>query len=118
MKKFTLAICLLFASTICAHAKTPPNPADYTVTVHVTGSHFRSSYGSSLVFDCLIDGKKIELSGSPLLNPQLPAVLKPGDYRARIIQTNKYPAYLNTDHYQLLLPDNKTADFAVTGLSE
>jgi hypothetical protein len=59
MKKFALAICLFFTSTIFVHAKTPPNPADYTITVHVTGSHLVAQSGTDREhLDAVINGQR------------------------------------------------------------
>ncbi len=120
MKRFALAIGLIFASAICAHAKTPPNPADYTIVVHVSASHSVWNHGNQdLILDCTIDGKKYQLTGGPLRASRAKVgVLLPGNYPARITQANNDKIYLNIQRYELLLPDSKVTTFSVSGVSE
>jgi hypothetical protein len=108
MKKFALAICLLFATTICAHAKTPPNPADYTITVHVTGVHQRQN---AEYLDVMIDGRRYELCTYNYY-----WIFDLGDYKARIIKDEKTPYGFNRT-YEFLLP-NKTQQFSVVGIPD
>ena len=114
MKKFAFAICLLFAITICAHAKTPPNPADYTITVHVTGSHI-AFHGMDVEFlDVTIDGQRYELRCAQMATD----LLRPGDYKARISKDEHDRPYEFLRIYELLLTNNKTRQFQVVGIPD
>jgi len=115
MKKFALAICLLFASTICAHAKTPPNPASYPITIHVTGSHLVPQNGEDREhLDVVIDGQRYELRST---DPGKTWVFRLGDYKARLTASQSTP-YDFFYMYELLLPDNSTRQFQVIGIPD
>jgi hypothetical protein len=119
MKTFLLSflLCLLPVSAVAAD-KQPPNPADYTMTVHVIASHTRDTYSSGLPFPyhrliAVIDGKSVELTGGSI------GVLALGDYKAKVVPTphapKDAPSYQVFLTYEFLFPDGKTERYSVTG---
>jgi hypothetical protein len=113
VKKIFLAI-LVLASAL-AWAGTDPNPADYTVNVHVTSSSIVEDsdkvYGQKL--NVVIEGKKYELEFRPAN-----ALLVLGDYKAKLIKDEHKTAYDSSQVYEFLFPDKKTRKFRVVGQSE
>lgn len=134
MKRLALILLPCFFTTV--FASTPPNPADYTVAVHVSSS--RTTWvclqaGSTpecrslLVLNATIDGTKFELEGTIENNSKeakfmtYDGFLALGDYKARQLPNKfKDPAvpYFVIRLYELLLPDGRLAQFQVTGQSE
>ena len=108
MKKITLAILLLSA---LAWAGGDPNPAEYTVNVHVSSSSIDPNGTQAL--DVVIDGKKYELRS------ELPIgrVLALGDYRAKLVTNEHKTAYDSFQVYEFLFPD-KTRQYDVVGQTE
>jgi hypothetical protein len=110
MHKLTLAILLLLSTFAFA---TDPNPADYTITVHVSATRiFSGSLAQDL--DVLINGTKYELSSELSLN-QLLAL---GDYKAKLVKDEHRNAYDSYQVYEFLFPDGKTRKFSVVGKIE
>jgi hypothetical protein len=107
VKKIRIAI-LLFAPL--ALAAGGPNPAEYTVNVHLSSSSM-DPRGTQLL-DVVIDGKKYELRS------ELPIgrLLALGDYKAKLV-TNRKAAYESFQVYEFLFPD-KTRQYDVVGLTE
>lgn len=107
MKKITIAM-LLFSAL--AWAAGDPNPAEYTVNVHVSASSM-DRHGIQLL-DVVIDGKKYELQS------ELPIgrVLALGDYKAKLV-TNSKSAYESLQVYEFLLP-HRTRQYKVVGQTE
>jgi hypothetical protein len=63
--------------------RTEPNPAEYTLTIHVSACHLVAfSLGMLQVLDVLIDRKKYELQSNSNTG-----VLAPGDYKAKLVLT-------------------------------
>jgi hypothetical protein len=124
----SLFLILIFCATF-ATAAPPPNPADYTETLHVTGSHLVIDASNRNTrpdqrLDVTVDGKKYELYGESL-SCTLPlggrcgtGVLRIGDYKARRFYENLKPDYLLSLGYQILLPDGKTIKLFVVGQDE
>jgi hypothetical protein len=123
MKKFTLALLLALPFTTLA-ASTKPNPAEFTITVHVltsqAGVQYNGNRYSTQVLQTTIDHQPVELT---YINFGFGGgVLSPGDYKARLStgfqapkqDSNGYDIYRS---YDLLLPDGTTRTFTVTGLS-
>jgi hypothetical protein len=121
MKKLALALLLLLPTTAFA-ASTKPNPADFTITVHVissasgTGSNQIGPY-TTQVLETTIDSQPVELTSY-----YIGGVLALGDYKARLSTTVQAPKkYTNTYDiyrgYDLLMPDGTTRSYAVTSLS-
>jgi hypothetical protein len=111
MKKIALVVVLLFSAL--AWAGTVPNPADYTINVHVSGS--RIGERGQLRLQATIDGKKYELEGDLGFG----LLLLPGDYKAKALAVSAAPpAYDVNGVYEFLFPDNKTKKFSLVGVSE
>ena len=107
MKKITIAILLLSAF---AWAAGGPNPAQYTINIHV-GSSCMDRQGNQLL-NVVIDGKKYELKTMIAVG----RVLAVGDYKAKVV-VNRTTAYESYQIYEFLLPD-KTRQYEVVGQSE
>ena len=115
MKRLALAVVLLMVSV--ARAAEKPNPADFTVTVHVISSAARGRYEGNLmsytqVLETTIDNQPVELTGNSM------GVLALGDYKARISTAvhgprnpNSYDIYKG---YDLLMPDGTARTYTIT----
>jgi hypothetical protein len=130
MKKVLFALLLLTPALTMA-AKPAPNPADYTVAVHVRSSSLSKVASgvseTSLHLVAVIDAKTYELDTiSPCQN-----LLRVGDYKAKIVQEkSRYgrdpqptpddttQAYEYHRVYEFLFPDGKTRKFTVVGEQE
>jgi hypothetical protein len=108
VKKITLAI-LLFSAL--AWAGGDPNPAEYTVNVHVSSSNI--DLNGTQMLDVVIDGKKYELRS------ELPIrrLLTLGDYKAKLVTKDHKTAYESFQVYEFLFPD-KTRQYDVVGQTE
>jgi hypothetical protein len=112
MKKLAFVVLTLCAALAWAGAE--PNPADYTISVHVSSARVN---GRGLIrLKVTLDGKKCELEGLDGEN----SLLKPGDYKAKMI-----PAKVKDVHtydvygaYEFLFPDMKTRKYGLVGISE
>ncbi len=110
MKKIALAAFLFFP--LCAWAGANPNPAEYTINVHVTASN-TANLGYQ-VLDVVIDGKKYKL-GSELRIGHLLAL---GDYKAKLVENQHQTTYDSVQVYEFLFPDLKTRQYLLVGQSE
>jgi hypothetical protein len=119
--KIALFAIFLLAPVLALADK--PNPADYTIAVHVQSSRFVDQCSSDdkgsmcfmiLSLSVLIDGKKVEL------DDQSPSkeVIVPGDYKARILKEDTSHSYEYSRTYELLFPDGATRKYNVVGESE
>lgn len=108
MKKFLAVVVLLFSAF--AWAESDPNPTDYTLKIHVSSS--RITEHNSLRLTATIDGKKIELSSVG------PALVVPGDYKAKLIRDDHKHAYDFYQVYEFLFPDGKTRKYYLVGITE
>jgi hypothetical protein len=118
MKIFVPALFLL-PTTLLYAAKPQPNPAEYTITVHVVFSR-SIPYGEGVNYaplqelETVINGQQVELRTAN------PGVLALADYKARIIPTTHIPKNASSSDvyvtYEFLLPDGATREFAVVGL--
>jgi hypothetical protein len=111
MRNFAAVLLLLSA---LAWAGTDPNPADYTVVIHVSSSRWNGH--DPLRLKVVIDGKKYELQAADFLSP----LLAPGDYKAKTVEVkvkdvHPYDVY---GTYEFLFPDKKTRRFTLIGMSE
>lgn len=112
MKRTTFAVLLLCSAIAFAQL---PNPADYTVTVHVTASRISRPINQAgqagQQIQVIIEGKKYELESLS------DGVLALGDYKAKLkeIHRNSYDIYKT---YQFLMPDGKTRNFNFTAIWE
>jgi hypothetical protein len=134
-----LVLLLCFASSAPAQKTRfgqappkPPRPADFSIKVHVSGSHLRLncagndngpavkvSCGYGLYADSMVNGKKLELWGNSVIEKHNFMVLIPGDYQARLTGSaqSKDGAAIHQD-YDLLLPDGTTWHCIVSSISE
>ena len=109
-KKIALVVLLV---SVLAWAGSDPNPADYTVNVHVSSSHMvlvreRSAFNQRL--NVTIDGKKYELWCS-----SVNALLALGDYKAKLVRDEHRTTYDSYQVYEFLFPDHRTRKFEVVG---
>lgn len=111
MKKIALA-AFLFLS-VCVWAGANPNPAEYTINVHVTSSNVAVNLGYQ-VLDVVIDGKKYKL-GSELRIGHLLAL---GDYKAKLVENQHQTTYDSVQVYEFLFSDMKTRQYLLVGQSE
>ena len=101
-----------------AAEKWKPNPADYTVKVHVSTSRYEREVYNALyqILEVMIDGRHYDLygptssaraylSGNGLLNP--------GDYMAMLITDVHKTPFESLQMYEVLLPDNTVRRFGV-----
>lgn len=107
MKKITIVI-LLFSAL--AWAAGDPNPAQYTVNVHVSSSSM-DAHGNQLL-DVIINGKKYELRSELGIG----RLLALGDYKAKLVVDHK-SAYESFQVYEFLFPD-RTRQYEVVGQTE
>ena len=115
MKKSTLAILLSLSAF--AWAGTNSNPAEYTISVHVTTSRMvieGSASAHQQRLNVVIDGKKYELESEIYPN----ALLKLGDYKAKVVKDEHRSTYDSYQVYEFLFLDNKTRRFMVVGQTE
>ena len=111
MKKLAFLV-LLFSAFACA---ADPNPAEYTINVHVSSSRMvmNASPAFSQELDVIIDGKRYELMA---FNPN--ALLALGDYKAKLVKDEHPSAYDSLQIYEFLFPDKKIRKFTVVGVTE
>lgn len=121
MKRIALAVLLL--SSMCFAGK-KPNPADYPINVHVTGSRLEGVAGGGCTqyLDGEIDGLHYSLSGG-CDRPTADifggfATLKPGGYKAKLVEDDRSTPFRVMQTYELLFPDGTTRKFGVYGVSE
>jgi hypothetical protein len=95
-----------------AWAGADPNPAEYTVNVHV-GSSSTAHYFQELTV--VIDGKHYNLESETTLANRLLAL---GDYKAKLVRDEHTTAYDSYRVYEFLFPDKKTRKFIVVGQTE
>jgi hypothetical protein len=120
MKTFTLVLFVVLCSAF-TQAKEKPNPADFTVKVHISAAHFvvYPSTTYMLYADAILNGRKLQLAGRAALIQSNYLLITPGDYPARLIKDVH-----NTDgtaihqEYELLLTDGITWDCVISGVSE
>lgn len=107
MKKVTIAILMFFP---LAWAAGGPNPAEYTVNVHVSSSSM-DPHGNQLL-EVIIGGKKYELQSELAIG----RLLALGDYKAKLVADRKN-TYESLQVYEFLFPD-KTRQYKVVGQTE
>lgn len=108
MKKLTLVVLLL----ISALAWASPNPAEYTVNVHVSSSRIDVERGYQLL-NVVIDGKKYELASELRIG----WLLALGDYKAKLVK-DEHSEYDSVRVYEFLFSDKKTRKFEIVGQAE
>jgi hypothetical protein len=111
VKKIALAI-LLLASAL-AWAGGEPNPADYTINVHVRSSSIAA--GGQQDLNVVIDGKSYELLCDCAARGTLLAL---GDYKAKLVKDEHKNGYDLLKVYEFLFADKKTRQFELIGQTE
>lgn len=121
MKKIIFTIFLIVPTPTLAQK---PNPAEYTIPVHVRSSRlveFCSDVtgGSNICgweqqLSVTINGKKYDLQSGT----HAKALLHVGDYKARIVEdkSQRYYEYVRT--YEFLFPDGLTRKYFLVGETE
>jgi hypothetical protein len=96
----TLAIALLLSSSTAFAAK-KPNPAEYTITVHVIGSANRSLIQH---LEVVIDGQVMELCSTAGYG----GLLALGDYKAKYIDMapKNHASYDYWNRYEIYFPSD------------
>ena len=132
MKRLFALSVLSLCSIALAQGKFRPgqypvnqNPADYTIKLHISATHFRacdtigvnSACGEGLYVDASLDGKKVELFGAVDKHQSL--LVAPGDYFAMLPKKARDGgnAVLGQSYY-VLLPDRTAWLCGITGFSE
>lgn len=108
MKKLAMVVLLFSALAWAA-----PNPADYPLNVHISGSHF-GERPSTVYLNATIDGKKYILLRVSSFQP----LVMPGDYKARVIKSEHKKDYSFSGSFQLLFANGDTETYTVDGISE
>lgn len=118
-----LSIALVL-SCASAHAK-KPNPADYTIPVHITACEYgpaSTRYGpaNTYILQAVINTTHLQLSANAIyFDSTQSGLLQPGDYKAKLLEhSDGKTTYLSYDEYELLLPDGHTLKAIVTGIYE
>jgi hypothetical protein len=99
-----------------AAKKPPPNPADYTVRVHVSSARFTVTNQLGQILTVVIGGKHYEITGgtsSARIYGQGNGLLSPGDYMAKLSTDVHKTPFESLQSYELLLPDGTTRVFDV-----
>jgi hypothetical protein len=111
-KNIVLALILVLPSLLYAEN---PNPSDYPVAVHVLSSRLVISHdGATQDLIATIDGKHVELEGTPIQQ----YLLRTGDYKAKVAKDEHSRSYEYEKIYEILFPDGKTRKFLVVGEDE
>jgi hypothetical protein len=123
MRKFVAVLFLLLCSTL-AWSADKPNPADYTIKVHISESHIRQVCAGGfcnyiLYADTVLNGKKIELEGADVIVKKKVMLIIPGDYQVKLTKDNQNSdGTLFSQEYDLLLPDGTVWHCSTSGISE
>jgi len=108
--KNTLFAILLLVPALALAQKPAPNPAGYTITVHVQSS--RLEFPSRLQhLTVLIEGRKYELEGAVATFD----VFRPGDYKAKIARDDSKQTYEYRRTYEFQLVDGTARKYNVVG---
>jgi hypothetical protein len=136
MRKLVVVFVFMFCFTFSAHGQKTrlgqspekPNPADFSIRVHVSATHIRYYCSTDkdgypecrrLFADVIVNGRKLELSGATTLGKNKFALLLPGDYKARLTKdVNDETGAVINQEYDLLLSDSATWHCVATGVSE
>ena len=101
-----------------------PLPPGYTIAVHISSAHVRNicpNGGNSclnyLYLAARINDGRLELRSVEAVGVES-LLLKPGDYKAKLLTNTQRPSGLFIQAFDLLLSDNSTMKFTVTGVSE
>jgi hypothetical protein len=125
MARILCAIILLSSVSLFAQDG-KPNPNDYTVNVHVQssrlGQYCTAGDGTSCQMvqrlKVIIDGRKYELVGRFGFLDKGFALLRTGDYKARISKDNTPRPHEYLRFYEFLFADGHKREYMVVGESE
>jgi hypothetical protein len=130
MRKFVAILFLLLCSATL-QAKDKPNPADYTIKVHISASSIPNLYSNGLAVmsaETTLNSRKIELSGYVVRLNDLGQksgsannvmLIAPGDYQARLIKdVHNSDSTAIHQEYDILLTDGIIWHCITTGISE
>lgn len=101
------------------------NPADYTIKVHISATHFRdhavlavnTRCGEGPYVDATVNGKKFEMFGC--VDERQASQIFPGDYLGMMQKKPRYGGNMVVGQgYYLLLQDRSAWICSITGLSE
>jgi hypothetical protein len=123
MKRRTLVLGILLATSGMAYAAKKDNPVDYNIALHVSKSEVvyscnRSFLGSPggcgmrLWILANLNDEILELRGNT------DALIRIGDYKAKQVVTDHVPDYGDNRRYQILFPDGEKLMFEVVGEQE
>ncbi|MGO9775385.1 MAG: hypothetical protein ACLPM3_02230 [Terracidiphilus sp.] len=132
MKKFVAVLFILLCSTSLVYGQKTrfgqvtekPNPADYSIKVHITASHLKTecingTCNNILYADTILNGKKIEIMGIAVVIKKALMLIRPSDYQVKLTKDNhNSDSTLFGQEYDLLLPDNTVWHCYTTGISE
>ena len=136
MRKFIVVVAHLLCSTLSVYGQKTrfgqslekPNPADFSIKVHVSATHIQYYCSSDkdvypecrrLVADVIVNGRKMEISGVTTIGKNKFALLVPGDYNARLTKNaNDANGAVINQEYDVLLPDGTSWHSVTTGISE
>jgi hypothetical protein len=115
-----LALILFLGSSLAWSA---PNPAEYTLNIHVVSSQVDTAYWGETpmqyqTLHVVIDGKKYTIRGNAIRIAHVVGVLSPGDYKAKLVTDKRKGTYAYDREYELFLPDQTTSKLTVIGASE
>ena len=124
MKKIVVVLFLVLCST-SLYAKDKPNPADYTIKVHISAAHFRNIFAQDprqcdlLDADVIVNGIKLELAGPAIVIEKRFSLIRPGDYFAKLTkEIHNQDGSAFVQDYEILLPDGTTWKCYTFGISE
>ena len=120
-------IALLLLTSAFAWAEKPaPNPADYTVAIHVQSSRVvvdcsdvtsgNSVCGWGQQLTVLINGKKYGLDSAAMMRTA--DLLRVGDYKAKILNDETKHTYEYLRTYEILFVDGTTRSYYVAEETE
>ncbi len=121
--KSALFVIFLMVPALALAVKPKPNPADYTIVVHVRSAKLvntrdtdfeKSICNAELRLVVLINGNKFELQDQRANC----SVIHVGDYKAKIAKEDTSHSYSYTRSYEILFPDGSTRTYRVVGESE
>lgn len=116
MKKVVLVVLLLCSFGL---AEDKPDPAKFTIDIHVTGSILREREH----LNAFIDGRKLVLASMTSCEAirearWVCAILPPANYKARIIHQSTTKKGRVATVYSILMADGSSQDYYVAGLGD
>jgi hypothetical protein len=132
MRKFVAVLFLLLCTTSLIYGQKTrfgqvtekPNPADFSIKIHISDSHIRQVCVNDLCDNLLyahaiLNGKKIELMGTDVIIKKYRMLLTPGDYLVKLLEDiHNSDSTLFNQKYDLLLPDGSIWHCYTSGISE